>query len=688
MIKQAILGGSLIALTMAIAPVPDASANWGTYQYDALHTGKAPVKGPSIPNIKWQYQAPQQTFTDPNDPNNIWTADFSFTAGLAEGPDGTIYAAGDDGRAYAFDPRNGSVKFIFDGVGVCCAPPVVGKDGTIYFSGNGLWALNPDFTVRFYFPDGGNCCGAITVAADGTVIVGNGNLYAFDPNNLVFNDTSNTDPIMAKVVAPKWVYNALQADWAAAVSPDGLTIYATNYTQLIAINPASLTPNLIDTTDTRLYAATKWTVNIKNDTETIPVVAANGTIYIADDQSIVAVNPVTGVKSTVYSIPGKQVLKIAYNGSTLLATVAPLIVDALGARSIDENGDSEIHEINPVSHAKVWSTPLAGSGEYANPIIDSTGAVYTGTVQKIDGVDYMINVYMFDNSTPRKAIFTYTVGTIYGNDLRCPIIGTDGTLYAIINGALVAFGGTADLSPAIVATPNPVYTNGALSLTTTVSNAGPDKAVGATVKIVLPAGFTSFSSFILPSNCAYNPNSTRILNCALGDIAAGSSAPVTLSSTAQSTTGTESITATTSSNVPDSIATNNSKTLTVPVVAPITCDLTITAVGGPTAITRGTTKYSFTATVKNAGTGACAASTTGFYLSPATTAAGTQVGTVATNALAAGATQSLTLSTAIATTKLAAGTFYVGAVADSAAVVAETIETNNFKSATAKTTVK
>jgi sugar lactone lactonase YvrE len=686
MLKRIILSSSILGLTLAMAQAPDALANWGTYQYDAQHTGKAPVKGPSIPSIKWQYQAGQQVFTDPNDPNNLWTEGLGFTAGTAEGPDGTIYAPADDGRGYAFDPRNGAIKHIFENVGVCCAPPVVGKDGSIYFSGNGLWAFNPDYSLKFYYPDGGSCCGAITVANDGTIIIGNGILYAFDPANLVFVDPSNPDPLLAKTVVAKWIYNALQADWSVALSPDGLTVYAINTTQLIAINPADLSSSS-DPADPNHYAATKWVVDTVNDNETLPVVDASGTIYVAGDQKLISVTPGGIVKNST-QLPGNQLLNLALNGGTIIATAAPVVVDpATNIRIIDQDGDSILIAINPVAGTVLWTAVLAGNGEtHINPIIDSTGAIYVNTAQKADGLDYINNLYMF--SASGAPVWTYSKGTILSSDTRCPIIGADGTLYTLIDGAIVAFGGTADLSPTIVANPNPVYTNGVLSFVTTIANAGPDKSVATKVKVTLPSGFTSSSNFVLPGNCVLN--GTRSLSCELGEILVGSSAPVSVSGVAQSKVGNESITATVMSDTPDPVVTNNSKTLTVPVVAPVTCDLTVTAVGGPTSVTRGTTKYSFTATVKNVGTGSCAASTTGFYFSTdAVIPTGdTLISTSTTNALAAGGSQNITLSTAVATSKIAAGSFYIGACADSTGTVAETNETNNCKATAAKTTVK
>ncbi|HIJ87083.1 MAG TPA: PQQ-binding-like beta-propeller repeat protein [Desulfuromonadales bacterium] len=694
MLKRIILSGSLVALSVALAPAPNASANWATYQYNAQHSGKAPVKGPSLPVIKWQYQAPSQTFTDPNDPNNLWTTDQSFTAGVAEGTDGTIYAAGDDGRAYAFDPRTGAIKYLLDGVGVCCAPPVVGKDGTIYFSGNGLWALNPDFSIKFYYPDGGNCCGAITVADDGTVIVGNGWLHAFDVNNLVFLDPTNSDPLSAKIVAPKWIYNERGADWSAAVTPDGATVYAENYSgELVAIDPNNLTLN---PDDGKFYAATKWFKTIINDRESNPVIAANGNIYIADDQKVISINPTTLAVQTIALTPGYQVSNFANNGGTLYATAHPVTIDPVtGARSFDENAESSmLYAINPTGASVTWSAVLPGAGEYANPIIDNTGSVYVGTIQKADGVDFMANVNMF---TPAGVkVFTYSKGTILGNDLRRPIIGMDGTLYVIIDGSLVAIGGTADLSVDVVASPSPVTTNAPLSVTATVTNAGPDKAVASIVKVTLPSGFSSSASFVAPANCIMN--SSRVASCVLGEIVASTSASVTFTGIAPATVGNASFTATTKSDVPDPITTNNSKTITVPVTLPVSCDLVVSVVPkittstgtSTTSVTRGTTKYNFIATVKNQGTGTCAASTLGFYFSTNTTidSSDYKIGTAAVTSLAAGASKAITLNVAVPTSLLSASSYYLGAFADSPAVITEKIETNNTSATASKITVK
>ncbi len=689
MLKPVILSASILALTLSLAPVKDASAYWGTYQHDAQQTGKADKAAPSAPSVKWSYQHPNVV-----DPIAGWVYDPAFVAGVAEGADGTIYAAGADGRAYAFD-SNGSVKHILDGIGVCCAPPVVGQDGTIYFAGNGLWALNPDFTVRFYFPDGDTCCGAITVGADGTILLGKGVLYAFDPANLNFTDPTNADPLIAKTVSAKWLYDQREVRWASSTSTDGKTLYVAGPLFLVAIETAT--------------GKELWYQDIKNERETMPVVKAvtgkGDVVFIAADQKIIAIDtamigindktPPPAAVSTVISFSGMQVDRIAFDATTAIdgsgtiaAMVLPFTLDASGVKVFDFSGTTDLYSINAKTGALRWKTTLPGMTDAATPIFDATGAIIVNSDEMVDGVDFTSHLYMY--STAGVKVWEYTVANIYQTDARVPIIGMDGTLYTLINGALKAFGGTADLSVSLAATPSPAKTKSTVTYTMTVTNNGPSSAVQPKLNQSFDKTLTNF---VVTSNNPITPEcqlNTRSIACTFADLAPGSSKIVTVTATTAGTASTLVTNASVKAGSVDLNLANNTATISTPVVAPVTCDLIISAVSGPTAITRGTTKYSFTATVKNQGTGSCAASTTGFYLSPTITAAVTQVGTIATSALAAGATQSLTLSTAVATTKLAAGTFYVGAVADSAAVVAETLETNNFKSVatTVKTTVK
>jgi Ca2+-binding RTX toxin-like protein len=107
---------------------------------------------------------------------------------------------------------------------------------------------------------------------------------------------------------------------------------------------------------------------------------------------------------------------------------------------------------------------------------------------------------------------------------------------------------------------------------------------------------------------------------------------------------------------------------------PTLADLTISAI----SLTATTVSF----TLKDAGSGSSAASTTGLYLSTDSTitAADTKLGTFSSSSLPSGGTQdgSIPLSLPVS---LAAGTYYLGVVADSASTVAESNENNNASSA-------
>ena len=108
-------------------------------------------------------------------------------------------------------------------------------------------------------------------------------------------------------------------------------------------------------------------------------------------------------------------------------------------------------------------------------------------------------------------------------------------------------------------------------------------------------------------------------------------------------------------------------------------DLVVTTVSGPTSGTRGR-KVTVNATVKNQGQASAAASTLSFYLSTdATITTGDRkLSDVSVTSLAVGASKAVSSYVTLPTT-LAAGTYYIGAIADRTLVVVESSESNNWK---------
>ena len=86
----------------------------------------------------------------------------------------------------------------------------------------------------------------------------------------------------------------------------------------------------------------------------------------------------------------------------------------------------------------------------------------------------------------------------------------------------------ADLSVSVIASPQPVAAGTRLTYTTTVSNAGPNTAMGVTLVEAVPDGASFTSIETAGSVSAPGPGQTGMVTCALGAIESGKSAAVTL----------------------------------------------------------------------------------------------------------------------------------------------------------------
>ncbi len=131
--------------------------------------------------------------------------------------------------------------------------------------------------------------------------------------------------------------------------------------------------------------------------------------------------------------------------------------------------------------------------------------------------------------------------------------------------------------------------------------------------------------------------------------------------------------------VADANNTVATKNLSIVIAVPNRPDLVGTTVSGPTSGTRGR-KVTVNATAKNQGQASAAASTLSFYLSTdATITTGdTRLSDVSVTSLAVGASKAVSSYVTLPTT-LAAGTYYIGAIADRTLVVVESSESNNWK---------
>ena len=131
---------------------------------------------------------------------------------------------------------------------------------------------------------------------------------------------------------------------------------------------------------------------------------------------------------------------------------------------------------------------------------------------------------------------------------------------------------------------------------------------------------------------------------------------------------------------------NNAAPGNVIAVSAIAVDLSVAALTGPASAFTGDL-ISVSTTVSNIGSSPAPASTLTLYLSADNLITGTDVplGTVAVGALAGGASQNVTASLRVPTT-LPPGSYFIGAIADSANAVNEVNEGNNTRASAARLT--
>ncbi|MBE7098176.1 MULTISPECIES: PQQ-binding-like beta-propeller repeat protein [Bacillus cereus group] len=131
----------------------------------------SPYAGPETVKVKWEYKL----YKDSAVPNK------TFEYQPAIGSDGTIYIGNSTRKLYAFN-KDGSIKWIKDGVANSSSTPVIAEDGTIYVTSEKLTALNPDGSIKWQVKDASTSSSPI-IDSEGTVYVHNSkSITAYNSN--------------------------------------------------------------------------------------------------------------------------------------------------------------------------------------------------------------------------------------------------------------------------------------------------------------------------------------------------------------------------------------------------------------------------------------------------------------------------------------------------------------------------
>ncbi len=351
---------------------------WTTFRGSPGRTGRAAIKGPRRPHLKWVFRTGGRIYGD-----------------VAVTPENTVYVPSHDQYLYAVNP-DGRELWSYDAGGKIWTSPAIGKDGTIYFGSDDdqLTALYPDGRLQWTFrttqaPENGRPPEAgrwdvdtsPALLPDGTIIFGcDVNLYAVRPSGIL-----------------RWSFKAgidrSKIFSSPALGRDGTIYFGTQGNHLFALNPS---------------AEVLWSMKTSGDNDATPAVHDDGTAYFgSDDGKLRAVTPDGNLKwEKDLRAPIRAPIAVGQDGVVLASTYAPkpFLVAVNGRDGVEK--------------WRYYIEPGAGSfyGIQSGALVDSEGYVYFG------GRDH----YIYCLSPAGTLVWRYKTDDQVDTS---PVLGPDGTLY-------------------------------------------------------------------------------------------------------------------------------------------------------------------------------------------------------------------------------------------------------------------
>jgi len=343
----------------------------------------------------------------PTDPGHLkWKVkiDDAILGSPAIGTDGTVYFGGR--YLYAMNP-DGTMKWQFrdqDKTNYSnYMPPAIGADSTLYmgsasnyepnFSNGFLYALNPDGTVKWKYQLAGLTRSCPSIGTDKTIYVeSNVENDIFGPGNTT-NDCKTSFCSYLSAVNPdgtlKWLFDKAEYLSGAPVIGANKTVYITG-DYLYALNPDG---------------TVKWQFDAGQTFHENPAIGADGTLYaVAQDSSLYAINP-----------DGSLKWKFTSTGASFAPVIGPDNTIYL-ARGYDRDNDTILYAINPDSSVKYSLKRPDNIDATASPVIGTDGTVYLAAGQG----------YLYAMKPDGTVIWRFKADNAFKISAA---IGADGTLY-------------------------------------------------------------------------------------------------------------------------------------------------------------------------------------------------------------------------------------------------------------------
>jgi uncharacterized protein (TIGR03437 family) len=267
----------------------------------------------------------------------------------------------------------------------------------------------------------------------------------------------------------------------------------------------------------------------------------------------------------------------------------PLVSPLRPVPSTATAGDGFVAKLNPQGTALSYSSYIGGTGNSSITAmtVAPNGEVYVAGVNSFPGLPVISPIqptpsnergsYIMQlNASGSALLFSSFFGNSTVNSIAALALDASGNLYLTSSGSssifptvnpiplpgtnrgtdvLIAKIGAqaADLAITVMDRPNPVKANNNLAYEITVTNNGPNATTGVIVTDVLPNGLNPIAADASQGSCS----GTRTVTCALGNLAVGAKADITIL-VVPAAAGTLTNRASVTSDLGDADTTNNS----------------------------------------------------------------------------------------------------------------------------------
>lgn len=274
------------------------------------------------------------------------TGDLIFATPVL-GVTGSLYIGSGDDHLYAIDLNTLSLAWRTK-LGTCRASrgvgpeqsrcdvdggPTVGRDGTLYVGGDGLFALFPNGKVRWHFPTGGRVSTAPAILENGTIVFGSLDdlFYAVSPDGQKLWDFRTSGDIES----------------SPALTDDGSLVFGSDDQKIYALSQDG---------------ALRWAFSTGGEVRASPAIGRDGNVLVGSFDGL------------FYSIRPDGVLNWSFRTGDRIASSAT--VDSEGAMVFGSQ-DDRLYALEPNGQLR-WSVELGGDVD-SSPTLGPDGTIYVGS---------------------------------------------------------------------------------------------------------------------------------------------------------------------------------------------------------------------------------------------------------------------------------------------------------------------